>query len=144
MTNTQFPRGIEVITGTIIRNQKGEILLITNAKWNGKWIIPGGHVEPSETIMDSAQREILEETGLQVIPIGVMDFQEVINPPTFHRPAHFIAFHCIFETTEDTTLNPDPREVSAYKWVTPEDALHEDLTPSIETVIKNYIAYIKK
>lgn len=143
MTNNQFSRGIEIITGTIIRNKKGEILLITNAKWKGKWIIPGGHVEPNETIMGSAQREILEETGLAVSPIEIMDFQEVINPQLFHRPAHFIAFHCIFDALSDT-LNPDSREVDKYKWVTPEDALKEDLTPSIEAVIISYIAYIKK
>ena len=47
---------------------------VTVAKTNGKWVfckhksrdtleIPGGHREPNENIIDTAKRELIEETG---------------------------------------------------------------------------------
>lgn len=40
-----------------------EILLITS-KRSGKWLIPKGHVEPQEELVDAAAREALEEAGV--------------------------------------------------------------------------------
>lgn len=33
--------------------------------------MPGGHVDPGETPAEAARREVLEETGLRVEPMGV-------------------------------------------------------------------------
>ena len=44
-----FPRGVELVCGVIIR--KGEkILLAKSPKWRNKWVFPGGHIEPGESI----------------------------------------------------------------------------------------------
>lgn len=51
----------------------------------GKWILPGGGVKFLEPLLSTVQREISEETGLDVEieePIGVY---EIINPPHEHR-----------------------------------------------------------
>ena len=47
---------------------RGDKLLLQNRvkkDWRG-WAIPGGHVEPGESIVDSVIREMQEETGLTV------------------------------------------------------------------------------
>ena len=47
---------------------RGDKLLLQNRvkkNWQG-WAIPGGHVEPGESIVDSVIREMQEETGLTV------------------------------------------------------------------------------
>ncbi len=47
------------------RGGNGEILLIQRAD-NAHWGLPGGHVEPGESVAQAAVREVLEETGFAV------------------------------------------------------------------------------
>jgi len=47
----------------IVVNNKGEILLIRRTD-NGNWAVPGGGMDPGESITDTAVRETLEETGI--------------------------------------------------------------------------------
>lgn len=48
----------------------GRILLIRRARAPGKglWAVPGGFLEPRETVYQSALRELQEETGLHLLP----------------------------------------------------------------------------
>lgn len=74
----------------VIENQK--VLLIFHRKL-GKWLPPGGHVDPNELPSDAAIREAREETGLEVELIA----QENIwidrpNAKSFPRP-----FMCLLE-----------------------------------------------
>jgi len=48
---------------------RGDLLLLQNRvkkDWQG-WTMPGGHVEPGESIVDAVIREMQEETGLTVL-----------------------------------------------------------------------------
>lgn len=45
------------------------ILLMYNKKLN-KWLQPGGHIEEKETPIETAKRETLEETGIQIEIVG--------------------------------------------------------------------------
>jgi len=65
----KYPRGIEVVSSAIIKNNSGEILLAQSQKWNNKWTLPGGHIKPGETIIKSVLREVEEETGFKISPI---------------------------------------------------------------------------
>ncbi|KAF2344237.1 NUDIX hydrolase domain [Trinorchestia longiramus] len=37
-----------------------------NRSCAGQWYLPAGRLEPGESIVDAAKREVLEETGLEV------------------------------------------------------------------------------
>lgn len=54
--------------GGIVFNTYGQVLLIrrNQAPAMGLWSIPGGKLEPGESLVESCRREFREETGLEV------------------------------------------------------------------------------
>jgi len=56
--------------GGLAFNTKGQVLLVQRRypPQAGMWHIPGGRLEPHETLIACCQREILEETGINIIP----------------------------------------------------------------------------
>ena len=73
----EYPQQPLVGVGAIIV-ENGRVLLIKRAKAPllGEWSIPGGMLELGETIRQGAEREALEETGLEVRAtdlLGVFD-----------------------------------------------------------------------
>jgi len=41
-------------------------VLLTRRSDNGLWCVPGGHMEPGESVVEACEREVLEETGLTI------------------------------------------------------------------------------
>jgi 8-oxo-dGTP diphosphatase len=59
----------------LIRNEKGEFLLLRrseNSHTNpAKWDLPGGKVNPAESLQEAVVREVWEETGISIVPGGI-------------------------------------------------------------------------
>lgn len=64
------PRPVLAVSG-LITNQAGEVLLVRNIHRADTFEMPGGQVEPGETLDEALHREILEETGATVSLVGV-------------------------------------------------------------------------
>lgn len=56
---------VRVNVAVVVRDLEGRILLEKRSDC-GMWGLPGGRIEPGESITDAAAREMLEETGFQV------------------------------------------------------------------------------
>ncbi len=69
------------VGGVVIR--EGRTLLIRRGSepLKGEWSIPGGMLEVGETLIEGVTRELLEETGLQVSVIELIEVFERI----FHK-----------------------------------------------------------
>nr|MBQ4317922.1 NUDIX domain-containing protein [Clostridia bacterium] len=58
---------VEVTNMVMIYDSKTDRVLVQNRRRSWKGIaFPGGHLEPGESIRDSAIREVREETGLDI------------------------------------------------------------------------------
>lgn len=57
---------VRIGVGVIIMREDGNILLEQRADC-GMWGLPGGRIEPGETVESAAHREVFEETGLEVV-----------------------------------------------------------------------------
>lgn len=53
--------------GAIIKNEKGEILMIDRLKQPFGWACPAGHIDEEEEPEQALLREVKEETGLDII-----------------------------------------------------------------------------
>lgn len=56
---------VRVNVAVVVRDLESRILLEKRSDC-GMWGLPGGRIEPGESITDAAVREMLEETGFQV------------------------------------------------------------------------------
>src|SRR5437762_11915335 len=50
----------------------GEGLLLPRRSDNRLWGLPGGGVEPGESVTEAVVREVREETGLEVVPLRLI------------------------------------------------------------------------
>lgn len=89
-----------------------ELLLIKHAN-GGHWSFPKGHVEPGETEVETALREIKEETGIDVIIDP--SFREVISyspkKDTQKDVIYFVA------RAQNYDYTPQEEEIAQIKWV---------------------------
>jgi ADP-ribose pyrophosphatase YjhB (NUDIX family) len=60
--------------GAVVLDGSGRLLLIQRGHppSAGLWSVPGGRVEPGETLAEAVVREVREETGLDVVPNAVV------------------------------------------------------------------------
>lgn len=89
----------------------GYILLIRNR--NGHWGLPKGHWEPGELLAETAVREVLEETGLQV---EVGDLAFITEFRNLEAREHLVQFFFAARPIGGT-LFPRPGEIYGVKWV---------------------------
>ena len=58
--------GFSLSATALVRNKKGEVLVLRSPNPNRGWELPGGALEESESITDGLIRETLEETGIRI------------------------------------------------------------------------------
>lgn len=70
------------------------VLTLSYPDVKGKWAFPGGHLEYGEEIIDCAERETLEETGLKV---KGRDIVAVTNDVFTELGKHYITMFVVCE-----------------------------------------------
>lgn len=71
---------VVAVGGVAVR--AGALLLVQRATdpHAGRWSVPGGHVEPGETLASAVEREVLEETGLELRCGPLLGWAERMGP----------------------------------------------------------------
>lgn len=86
----------------------------------GLWEFPGGKIEPGESVLDAARRELAEELDATVLAMGELEF--AVDDPGSHFRIEFYSMDIAGELR--------CREHKAFAWVTPEQLLTLPLAPS--------------
>lgn len=127
-----------VSVAAVVVNEQGQVLVIKRSD-NGAWQLPGGVLELGETIQDGVRREVVEETGVQVEPIGLTGVYKNIK-------LGVVAL--VFRAYQVGGVASPTEEAAAVDWWAPArvaagmseafavrilDALREDGTPAVRT-----------
>lgn len=98
-----------LVVGALVRNEKGEILLIRHHRRG--WEIPQGRVEEGESLLDALRREVREETGVEISPGPLAAVFSKTSAPS----AVIFSF---LATYRDGTLRPS-EETPELAWFAP-------------------------
>ena len=118
------PQVAVVAAGTVcwhLRDGRLEVLVVHRER-HSDVSLPKGKVDAGESVLETAVRETLEETGLRValgIPLGVVEYT---LPNGRDKTVHYWAAEVSIATLLSTTFTPND-EVSAVKWMSPAAAI---------------------
>lgn len=103
--------------------QDGRVLLVrhTYGPGKGKLIIPGGYVKWGETPQDAVKRELLEETGIQAEPKGILGIR-------FNQKDWYVVFQADYLSGE---ARSDGDENSEAVWIPVEEAAGREDVPDL-------------
>jgi 8-oxo-dGTP diphosphatase len=129
-----FPR---VGIGVMIQNADGKVLLglRQGSHGEGEWSFPGGHLEFGETIFETAQREVKEETGLDTDEfelVSVGDEMRYIKTDNKHYLN--IGVRAAYKGGEPECLEPD--KCGEWQWFDM-DALPQNIMEGTEIIVRN-------
>lgn len=114
----------------IVINTKGEWLVVQKryGGLNGKWSLPAGFVEGTETVDQAVLREIKEETGIDAQVVQLIGFRSGVIKEKISDNMAIFFLHPL-----DPEQVPDPQldELYEARWMTPEQLLEDDRTTSM-------------
>ncbi|OGY41553.1 MAG: hypothetical protein A2Y82_05045 [Candidatus Buchananbacteria bacterium RBG_13_36_9] len=137
MADKKYPK---VGIGVMIQNEQGQVLLglRQGSHGAGEWNFPGGHLEFGETVFETAKRETLEETGLEVDEfelISVADKMRYIESDGKHYLN--VGVKAIYKGGESQLLEPE--KCMEWRWFDL-DKLLEKMFEGTDWIIKNFKA----
>lgn len=138
---TKTMEGLSPITQSsgVCFDDQGRILLL---RQEGKpWNLPGGHPEPGETLEQTVEREVYEETTVKIGTCQMIGYQEVFEDgmPKYHQAR----FACLVERIDP--MQPDPAKGKMHErmFVEPEKAMDFIPYPNIKPIIDEAVSWYK-
>ncbi|MBI3329857.1 MAG: NUDIX domain-containing protein [Nitrospinae bacterium] len=107
---------------------EGRLLMVRRAsrRGHGNWQVPGGFIEPDETIEAAVVREVAEEAGVQAEVVGVLGLRSRYNPDNGNSMYVILLLRPI--SGEPT---PDGHEVDQARYLTLDEIQALDQVPPI-------------
>ena len=142
LDDPEAPKANSVVpsANVIVVNDRHEILMIRRTD-NDNWAVPGGGMDPGESITDTAVRETREETGIDCEITGLVGI--------YTNPRHVILYTSNGEVRQEFsivftarpvggTLQPSS-ESSEPQWISSAAAADLQMHPSMRQRIQHYL-----
>lgn len=123
---------VVLAVGVVISDGAGRVVLVKRAKepQRGRWTVPGGSVEPGESLRVAAAREALEETNLKV-RIG-RELWDLLSPTADGR---MFEIHDFAATVIDGELMAGDDADDA-RWIDVDELDHLPLTVGLASYLR--------
>ena len=130
-----------VTCGAVVLDDTGRVLMVRHNAL-GRWLLPGGHLEPADMSLPAAAlRELAEETGVTALrdpladdatPVDI-DLHEIPANRAKNEPAHWHADFRYVVQIGDTaaSVRLQAEEVNGYAWRPPADLPAERLAAKV-------------
>jgi len=127
-------RPVLAVSAAIIRD--GHVLLVRRARTpaEGLFTLPGGRVEPGETLHEAVVREIREETGLGIEPVALAGTREVIHRDRDDR----VERHFVILAFAARWLDGEPAlnvELAEARWLRPSEIKALPTTEGLSEIV---------
>jgi 8-oxo-dGTP diphosphatase len=130
------------VSASVFRDGKVLIARRAGPPLAGLWSLPGGLVEPGETMVDAAAREVFEETGVSAEIGGIADVIEIIlndDEGAVERHYVILSFAARWLAGDGETS----AEVSEIAWLRPDELGGLEMTEGTEAVIARAAALLE-
>ena len=117
--------------------RRGRVLLVQRGRQplKGYWSLPGGVLHAGERLQEGICREVKEETGLEVKPLGVFEVFERLNTDKRGRlEYHYVLIDYLCRVTRGKLRAAD--DASSAEWIRPADLARYPITEGTLDVIR--------
>jgi ADP-ribose pyrophosphatase YjhB (NUDIX family) len=114
----------------VIENGRALLVKRRNPPSANMWSLPGGHLEPGESILEAAERELEEETGVRAKALGIIDITDLfVRDQNGALATRYVIIDVIADPIDTSRLKAGSDAMEA-KFHSLEEILSLDLTPS--------------
>jgi ADP-ribose pyrophosphatase YjhB (NUDIX family) len=131
------------VSAAIIRD--GKVLIVRRARppAEGLFTLPGGAVETGERLTEAVVREVREETRLEIEPVGLAGFREVIVRDNGGRiERHFVVLCFAARYVAGQPLANE--ELADIRWMDPEEIAGLRTTEGLAEIVAQAVEKLGK
>ena len=136
LDDRRYPQRPIIGVGAIML-KRDRILMAQRGKepLKGSWSLPGGALETGESLADGVRREVREETGLDIRPLGVLEiFERIMRDASGAPEYHYVLIDYMCRIVGGTLAPGD--DVCAVEWVRRRDLPKLQITEGTLAVIE--------
>ncbi len=111
-----------VTVACVVQAQNSFLIVEETINKKVLWNQPAGHLEANETIIEAAERELWEETGIEATPQSLLKLFQWIAPDG----TPFLRFTFVIDLPDKLPTEPHDSDIDRCLWLPPEQIIQAD------------------